>query len=102
MSLPLAKTKTYTTGYVAPRSTPPDSETKQAAEEAQREKNVARNLLAVADNKDTDPVVRARAVKELSRFRGDYSVDAFFERIEDREKLRILRQRIQRIEQPIR
>ena len=55
----------------------------------------ARNHLTIAQNdRHNDPIIIARAVKELERFRGDPAVDFWFKRQDDAKKLAALKVRI--------
>ena len=56
--------------------------------------NTARNLVRVVRGKDNDPVLVARALKELQRFRQYDEVEAIFVEVEREERARIVRQRI--------
>ena len=59
----------------------------------------ARNLLKVATFEHGEPVARARALKELNRFRGEFEVDAFFDQHEKAERERLVRLRVAALKQ---
>jgi hypothetical protein len=61
---------------------------------------VARNYLTIAQNdRHNDPIIIARAVKELDRFRGDPAVDSFFARIKYLRDQEVLKQKIKTLAQ---
>jgi hypothetical protein len=60
----------------------------------------ARNHLTIAQNdRHNDPIIIARAVKELERFRGDPAVDAYFARVKYLRDQEILKQKIKTLAQ---
>lgn len=56
--------------------------------------NTARNLVRVVTGKDNDPILVARAFKELERFRQYDEVNAVFVAREREEKARLVTERI--------
>jgi hypothetical protein len=60
---------------------------------------VSRNLLTVVGNKHNDPVVIARAVEQLQRFRGDPAVDSYFAHIKYLREQEDLKRRIKALAQ---
>lgn len=63
----------------------------------------AMNHLRVAQNKHNDPILRARAVKELSRMRGQYEeIDRFFDMLDRADRAEAARKRIVALKNPIR
>lgn len=56
---------------------------------------VVLNHLRVARNKDVDPILRARAVKELQRHKALPEVDAFFTRLAEIEASIVAKRKIQ-------
>lgn len=63
-------------------------------EAARQTPATARNLVRVATGKDNDPLLIARALKELQRFRQYDEVNAVFVEIEREEKARLVKERI--------
>lgn len=63
----------------------------------------AMNHLRVAQNKHNDPILRARAVKELSRMRGQHEeIDRFFDMLDRADRAEAARKRIVALKNPIR